>query len=128
VLADFNFLAEESEPLITPIMVAGEYVCPLTNAAVRTNGNEAMIVNPNAFANPNVIAYFEEPWILDGNAWLTYEPPTHLGAEAAKDPRLHPGRDQPQERALKNQGISDIPYPPADRPAVSVYARVLELV
>jgi hypothetical protein len=55
-IANPNRPGEEAERRVVPVMISGEDEGSLTDADVRSDRNLAMIVDPDAFPDPNMIA------------------------------------------------------------------------
>ena len=110
-------LAEEAEQRVVPVVVAGEQVGALADANVRTDRHRGVIVDPHAFAEPDVVADLQKPRILDGDARLDHQAVADAGAKGAQHSRL-PARRQDQG-TLEDERARHVPGDPPGDAAVA---------
>lgn len=90
-------------------MIAGKQIGPLADADAVADPNGCVVVDPDQFAQPYVIADLEEPWVLDGDAGLADETLANPGAEGPQNRSLPARRDQSQDSRLEEPGVNQIP-------------------
>jgi hypothetical protein len=82
--ADLDRLYDEAEGRIGPIVVAGTDVAALRKASATSNGDRREIVNPAVLAKPHIIAYGQNPGLLDADSRLNDYAASHGRSEGAE--------------------------------------------
>ncbi len=125
-LTDLNRLAEKGELRVRPVVIAREQISPLTKATVRSDAHGGVVVDPNLFANPNMIAYLKEPGRFNIDAGFDYHPLPQFGSVEPQQRDLGPRRQQSQNPTPQDNCIQQIPRHPNKKPRISRNIRFLE--
>jgi hypothetical protein len=89
-VADLDRLGEEREVRPRPVVVAVAEIAALADHHVRADAHRGEAVDPDPFAQPDVVAELEEPRVLDGDPRLADEAAADPRPEGAQERRLHP--------------------------------------
>lgn len=93
-------------------MIAGKNVSPLADTSVRSDAHRCVVVDPDLFADPDMIACLQKPWGLDIDTRFDHHAAAKLGPEHAQEHDLCPRRQQPKNAASKEKCIDQIPQGP----------------
>lgn len=92
---------------IGPVVIAGAEVGALGDADVGADGDGDEVVDPGAFAEPDVVADGELPGVFDMDAGLDLESFAYGGAEAAEDAGFESVGDE--DGVEQDEGFDDEP-------------------
>lgn len=107
--SNFNRRAEEGECRIIPVVIAGEEIYTLAYAGIWADADRRVIVDPDLFTDPNMIANLEKPRGLNIDPRLDYDAVADLRAEHPEHSRLGWRRHQAEQATAEDYCVYEIP-------------------